>query len=156
MKDWSIVDGVIYGVGTNQGSHIRTVRQWRDFDLELEYKVENNSNGGVYLKGLAEIQVCSRRDHNSTSKGQDGAIFAQRAPDSLVSKPAGQWNQLRVVWKGRIVSVYLNDYMIHNQVQINKPTEGHIKGSLTGQGPIMLQALRGIVWYRNIKVRPAR
>ena len=156
MKNWHVKNGIISGVAPmKKGSHIYTKDKWRDFEIEMEYKVESNSNGGVYLKGLVEIQVASPLEFRDSPKAQDGAIFGQRGPQIFAANPVGEWNHFKAIWKGNTLTVYLNDYLIHNQIEITKPTRGRIPGNLTGDGPIMLQVLKGKVWYRNIKLRPA-
>lgn len=144
-------------------SHIRTIKEWKDFELELEYKARPRGDGGVYLRGRVEIQITGPENESNREQERagrivgDGAVVDNYKPRILASKPAGEWNRLRVRFVGDSLTAYLNDQLIHDNVRITKqcPYFG-LRGGVTDPGPIMLQIIQdqGGVLYRNIRIVP--
>lgn len=156
---WKIVDGVLVN-DTHQepGSHkahanIRTEREFEDFNLKLEFRVPEDGNSGVYLRGIYEIQVA-----NSFGKKNDphncGALYSRIMPTRNVSKAPGEWQTFDITLVDRHLTV------IHNGVKTidNQPVLGCTGGALWSDeskpGPIYLQGDHSDVSYRNMVLRP--
>src|SRR6185503_19447673 len=62
---WTVEDGALVnsppkrvaGQDHERTANLRTEREFEDFNLKLEVSVPEGSNGGVYLRGIYEIQV---------------------------------------------------------------------------------------------------
>ncbi len=133
---------------------IATVDEWKDFELMLEYKTVPGGNSGVYLRGRVEVQVLDSSQSEEPRLVDDGAIYNQFAPKVLAGNPIGEWNQLHVKYVEDILTVKLNDHVIHDEQRIVEPTEGALPGGVNEAGPLRLQGDHGKVWYRNIWLRP--
>jgi len=156
---WRVEDGLLRNVAVQEpGKHksfanIRTEREFEDFNIKLEFRVPEDGNSGVYLRGIYEVQVA-----NSFGKKNDphncGALYSRIMPAENVSKPPGEWQSFDITLVERHLTV------IHNGVKIvdNQPVLGCTGGALWSDefkpGPIYLQGDHTSVDYRNIVLRP--
>ena len=91
-----------------------------DFELEFEWKVSEGGNAGIFFRGTREYdyiywsapeyQILDDARHPDggnrlTSAAAGYALYA--APEGVV-KPAGEWNQARIVVDGARVEHWLN------------------------------------------------
>jgi hypothetical protein len=147
--DWPHVEGRPH---VNSGN-LRTEREFEDFNLQLEVNVPADSNSGIYLRGIYEVQVL-----DSFGKPLDphnmGAIYSRITPTVAAEKPPGQWQTLDITLVDRHVTVVLNGTRIID----NQPLLGCTGGALWSDefrpGPIYLQGDHGPVEYRQIVLRP--
>ena len=149
---WLIEDDTM----TNQdhANDIGTKCQFKDFDLQLEYKIAKNGNSGVYLRGRIEVQILDSHGKEKISSHDDGGIYDKFAPLVNASKPAGEWNQLETAYVGDRLTVKLNGQLVLDDQQITELTGGALPGGVNDPGPLMLQGDHGKISFRNIKVRP--
>jgi sugar phosphate isomerase/epimerase len=93
----------------------------KDFVLECEFKCSTETtNSGIFLRVPAvpvsddyiyhsiEIQV----DDSSTGIHHTGAAYDIEAPKVLASKPAGEWNHMRIEFDGPHLKVELNGKVV--------------------------------------------
>lgn len=169
---WEAQDGML--VRTGEGGDLMTDRDFADFELTLEWRVEAAGNSGVFYRAAEgeewiyhsapEMQVLDDAGHYD---GRDpltsaGANYGLHAAPRGVVHPAGEWNHARIVVRGAAVEHWLN----HEQVvsyQLGSPEwEALVAGSKFVEWPAYGRAARGHlglqdhgdpVWYRNVKVR---
>jgi hypothetical protein len=170
---WSVVDGTIARVG--DGGDLMTSEQYGDFELRLEWKLAQNGNSGImfhvtdagsqtYETG-PEFQILHNAGHKDgqlplTSAGSN---YAMHEPVKDVTRPVGEWNEVRLIVKGAHVEHWMNGVKLleyelwspdwDKRVAASKfakmPGYGRAK-----RGHIVLQNHGDPVWYRNIKVKP--
>ncbi len=180
ITGWKVEDGVLF-LAEKGGGHILTENEYGDFELELEWKISEKGNSGIqfhvkesddyccpFVVG-PEIQILDDSKHPDNAKGhaldnhKSGALYDLLPPTDLTAvKPAGQWNQARIVVnKGRGES-WLNgkkvldfplrgpewERMIANSKFAEHPDFGKFD-----RGSIVLQDHNNQVWFRNIRVR---
>jgi hypothetical protein len=119
---WQAVDGTLSRVG--QGGDIVTIEEYEDFELTLEWRVEEGGNSGIFFRAnednrfifmsAPEMQVLDdavHRDGRSplTSAGSNYGLHP--APRGIVH-PAGEWNHVRLVVEGPNVTQWLNGQLI--------------------------------------------
>lgn len=169
---WSVTDGILVA-----GNHdtLWTKDSYSDFVLDLEFKVEKESNSGVFLRSsdiknvlkALEIQVHESKDDSPI--GMVGAIYDSCPPSKSMAKPIGEWNHFTITCKGALVSLIFNGEEVLN-ADLDQWTEPHKNPDGTSnkfavalkdyarKGPIGLQGLHGKaqapVYYRNIKIKP--
>ena len=82
----------------------------RDFELRFEWRVAPGSQGGVfYLPGLFKYQLSDGASEVGTRANQRPAsLFAMAGPTNDFSRPAGQWNEARIVRRGAQIEHWLN------------------------------------------------
>lgn len=157
---FSVVNGVIINdpVQVEGAAHIsygnlRTEQEFNDFNLKLEVNVPANSNSGVYLRGMYEIQVV-----DSYGKELDphnmGAVYSRIKPVVSAERPAGSWQSLDITLCDRHITVILNGTRIIDNQPVYGPTGGAIISDVFAPGPIYLQGDHGKVMYRNIIITP--
>ena len=152
---WSVVDGVLMNrieAGKHFGN-LRTDREFEDFNLKLETRTQANSNSGIYLRGIYEIQVAETYGKPLDPHNM-GALYSRITPSVAAEKPIGEWQTFDITLVDRHVTVILNGQKIID----NQPVLGCTGGALTSDeskpGPLMLQGDHTNIDYRNIVIRP--
>ncbi len=89
----------------------------RDFVLECEFKCSTpTTNSGIFLR-VPEVPVSDdyiyhsieiQIDDTSTGIHHTGAAYDIEAPKVLASRPTGEWNHMRIEFKGMRLKVELN------------------------------------------------
>jgi hypothetical protein len=162
---WQIVDGELISASTGH-TWLRTTRQFRDFDLRLEYNMAEGGNSGVFIhapeRGRCsrigfEIQLVDdagrKPDIHSTT-----SIYEIQAPRRNTARPAGQWNRLRIYCKGPRIQVTLNGVLVNDMrtddsVLNRKGDALHKPAKRREVGFIGLQDHGGLIRFRSIRVR---
>ncbi|MEN8115413.1 MAG: DUF1080 domain-containing protein [Bacteroidota bacterium] len=154
---FKVVDGVM--INDPEGGHgfgnLRTVQEFGDFKLSLEVNVPANSNSGVYLRGMYEIQVLDSYGKELDSHNM-GGLYSRIAPLQAAEKPAGEWQTMEMILCKRHVTVVLNGKTIIDNQPAYGPTGGAIIADVFKPGPIYLQGDHGKVLYRNIVLTPIK
>jgi len=172
FKVWKVEDGAIAFAGPMDNEHreagyIWTEKQYGDFILELEFKIEKGSNSGIFFRtadlkepvqnGL-EIQIADsygRRD-GKLEKYDCGAFYDCQAPFRNMAKKAGQWNKVVLICKDQKIYVAMNGTCVVS-VDVNLwGTKNKYKKDIARMpryGHIGFQDHGCKVWYRNIKIR---
>ncbi|CDN31417.1 putative secreted glycosyl hydrolase [Mucinivorans hirudinis] len=124
---WTIEDGAIKinggGAGEAQsaeGGDIIFDRKFKNFELELEWKVAKGSNSGIFylaqeIEGkpiyisAPEYQILDNENHPDAKLGVNGnrqsaSLYDMVAAVPQNSKPFGEWNTTKIlVYKGTVV-----------------------------------------------------
>ena len=169
---WAFANGELVA-----GDHetLWTKESYGDFVLDLDFKVANESNSGIFLRAIdiknvlksIEIQVHDSAD--GSKYGMVAAIYDAMPPTKKMSKPVGEWNHFTITCKGPSLSVVFNGEEVINANLDNWPEKGKnpdgtpnkfpipLKDYSHQKGPIGLQGLHGKaqapVWYRNLKIK---
>jgi hypothetical protein len=148
---WSVVDGLM----TNEAgaNNLVSKQKFNNFKIQAEYKLEKNSNSGIYLRGRYELQVLDDFGKEAESHGHMG-IYSRVAPLVNVSKAPGEWQTMEAIIVGNKVTVTLNGKTVHNNVTLEGITGGALQANEALPGPIMLQGDHGKVWFRRVTVTP--
>lgn len=154
---WSFKDGVLMNrVAAKKlhGSNLVSVRHdFEDFNLKLEVNMPKDSNSGVYLRGIYEIQML-----DSYGKPVDchnlGALYGRVTPSVAAEKPADEWQTVDITLVDRHVTVILNGKKILDNAPVLGCTGGAMTADETKPGPIYLQGDHSDVSYRNMVLTP--
>jgi hypothetical protein len=161
---WGADNGLLY-VNGKGGGWLMTEKEYADFELRLEYKMPVHGNSGVAVRAPRqgdpayqgmEIQLLDDENWKNLRPTQyTGSIYNVVGPAKHLTKPAGQWNQMRIVAKGRKVTVELNGTTIvdANLDEYKDQTQKH-PGLLRQKGHLGLQSHDGRVEFRNLYVKP--
>ena len=164
--------------GTND--QLFTVWEHGDLELELEFLLTPRTNSGLYLQGRYEVQLFDSWGVASPGFADSGGIFQRwdpargagregfdgHAPRTNASRPAGEWQRLRIVFRAprfdaagakvanaRIVRVELNGILVQENVELTGPTRAAPYDDEKPLGPVMFQSNHGPVAFRAIRVR---
>lgn len=132
---WTIEDGAIKinGGGTGEaqssdGGDIIFDQKFKNFELELEWKVDKGSNSGIFYLAqeipgepiyisAPEYQILDNANHPDAKFGVDGNRQSASLYDMIPAvpqnaKPFGEWNKAKIiVYKGTVVH-YQNDEIV--------------------------------------------
>lgn len=172
---WAVEDGTLTRAAA--AGDLITEKQYRDFELALEWRISEGGNSGIMFRVTEgaeatyetgpEMQVLDDARHADghnrlTSAGSDYGLYA--APAGIV-KPAGEWNQVRILVRGHHVEHWLNGTKVVEYELESPDWEAKVAASKFRQWPgygrapkghIALQDHGDRVWYRNIKIRELR
>ncbi len=152
---WSVADGVLMN-RVEKGKHfgnLRTDREFEDFNLKLEVRTQENSNSGVYLRGIYEVQIAETYGRPVDSHNM-GALYSRITPAVAAEKPIGQWQTLDITLVKRHLTVVLNGKTIIDNQPVLGCTGGALWSDESKPGPIYLQGDHNNIDYRNIVLRP--
>jgi len=159
-KFWRVENGEI--VNDGEGPFLTTEKDFRDFELLLEYKTVAGADSGVYLKATPQVQIWDSTDASKFNVGADkgsGGLWNNspgangKDPLELADRPFGEWNQFRIRQIGSRTDVWLNEkHVVKNAIMENYWDPAR-KTPLFVSGPIQLQTHGGEIRWRNIFVR---
>jgi len=176
VKNWKVIDGILHnsGVGSDYEGDIITKKQYRDFELYLEWRVTPRSNSGVFIRakeGVAkkiyetapEYQLIDDKGRPGLDEAQyTGANYAMHKPVGAEVKPLDEWNVTRIIAKGSNVKHYLNgkkvvEYELWTEEWEQLKSRSKWKNTphygMAKKGHIGLQDHGGLTHFRNIKIR---
>jgi hypothetical protein len=165
MEVWGAEKGVIY-VSGGGGGWLLTDKEYGDYELRLEYKMSKRSNSGVALrtpfvgdpayKGM-EIQLIDDLNWKGLQNWQNtGAIYNVVPPKKIANKDIGEWNAMKIVAKGRKITVVNN-----GEVLVDADLDDYVKehaekhpGILREKGHVGFQSHDNRVEFKNIYLKP--
>jgi hypothetical protein len=157
LPHWQVKDGILTYDG--KGRSLQTTKDYGNFELLLDWKIEEKGDSGVYLRGNPQVQIWDS-DNTPGAWGLDkgsgsGGLWNNKKypnrPLKKADKPVGEWNTFRIIMKGDRATVYLNgekvvdDTPLENYWERDKP--------LPAKGPIELQHHGDRLWFRNIFIK---
>ena len=176
---WVVQDGLLtLNTGDSKDTHgqrdIISAGEWDQFELAWEWKISPGGNSGVKYLVLEdrdsaighEYQVIDDEKHPDAKVGpkrQTAAFYDVLAASNRPLKPAGEWNQSRVVVKGHTVEHWLNGTKVL-QYELDSPAvqaavdaskfKGIERFGKSHKAHVLFQDHGDAVWYRNVKIRP--
>lgn len=165
---WSVADGMIQCSGKG-GGWLGTDRDYDNFILRLDYKLQAGGNSGVYLRAPEkgwisrvgmEIQILDDLDARYAKLDfyqYCGSIYHVVPPKMRAVKPAGQWNQMEIRADGRNIVVVLNgkkivDADLDHALKDAATAKEH-PGLTRSTGRIGLQCHSDPVVFRNLRLK---
>jgi hypothetical protein len=176
-SNWTVEDTVIALKNRSDrqehnDNYLWTARQYGDFVLDLEFKIVQGTNSGVFLRtsnpkdpvqaGI-EIQVASAAPGRPLGKGGVGGIYDLVAPTVNALKP-DDWNHYTITCRGPRITVVLNGQQV-SEANLDQWTEARKSPDGTPNkfdrplrdfartGYVGLQDHGTPVWYRNIRIK---
>ena len=160
FEHWSVKDGVIQ-MDSKGGVSLQTAKDYGNFELYVDWKIEKNGDSGLYLRGQPQVQIWDSEntpgargeDKNSGSGGlwNNPAGDKAKIPLKKADKPVGEWNTFHITMVGEEVTVELNGTLV---VDKGKLANYFDKGKpLPATGPIELQFHGDPLWFKNIYIK---
>ncbi len=169
---WQVVDGALTRVG--QGVDLITRQMYGSFELALEWMIAPKGNSGILYRVTEaetntywtgpEYQVLDDAGQSSglTRAIAAAAVYALYPAREGLTRPAGEWNEARILVKGNEVQHWLNgtlaaEYVLgsvdfNERVAKSKFSEWPAFGK-AATGHIALQNHGDRVAYRSIKIK---
>jgi hypothetical protein len=147
--NWEVVDGQIQ-VSEGTVGLLRTSAQFDDFDLQLEFKADQSTNSGIFIKtsplptdpavDCIELNIAGRAISQFPTGSLVGRVAANQEFD------VSDWTKVRVISSAHRIQAWINDLQTCDYAE---PAERRL-----GRGYVGLQYNSGKVAFRNIKIRP--
>ena len=145
-EHWSVVDGVLTFDG--KGDSLVSGRDYGDFELYLDWKIEPGGDSGIYLRGSPQVQIW---DNPIGSGGLYNNQANPSEPLVVADNPPGQWNTFHITMIGQRVSVELNGKLVVDDTVLENYWQRD--RAIFDSGPIELQNHHSRLWFRNIFIR---
>ena len=171
---WKAVDGTLRVTKDGEGGDIVTLDQYTNFEFAYDWLASEGANSGVMYHCTEdhdypwqtgpEMQVLDNQRHQDGKNPltSAGSLYAVRAINLDVVRPAGQWNHAKIVCKGTRIEHWLNGFKV---VDIDTASDDFKKAKDASKwkdapdyatrptGFIALQDHGDEVWFRDLKVR---
>jgi hypothetical protein len=175
---WKVADGTLYlDASTKEGrGDLITAGEYENYEFSYDWKIAPNGNSGllfnvvedpkysaVYVTG-PEMQVLDNNGHPDAKihKHRAGDLYDLIACSEETVKPAGEWNEARIVsnkgkyefWLNgkKVVTFTMHDAAWDEMIAASKfksmPDFGKAK-----KGHFALQDHGDQVWFRNLKIK---
>src|SRR5438094_5423258 len=170
---WRIADGTI--AKDMPVADIVSRDEFGDFELELDWKIGEAGNSGIFYRGTEEYdhiywsapeyQLLDdvKASDNKTRLTCAGAAYALYPSPAGHLKPVGQFNATRIVARGAHVEHWLNNFKLLEYELWSPDWEAKVKASKFAVYPNFGRAKRGHVAlqgdhegtlaFRNIRIR---
>jgi len=153
------------------GGDIWTKERYGNFTLELDFKVPEGGNSGVFVRTgsienwintAIEIQIHATTD--GTKHGQCGAVYDCLSPSKTAVKKPGEWNHYIITCLDNKIYVNLNGEDIID-MDLDLWTEPHKNPQGTKnkfpipykdmprEGHLGLQYHGNPIWFKNLKIK---
>jgi len=145
---------------TRYGAYLTTERKYKDFVLDLEFKINKGGNSGVFLRvgnpkdhvaSGFEIQILDTHGLKNPGNHDCGGVIGAAAPSKNMAKPAGEWNRYVITCQGTRLKVEMNGEQIIDLDLAKSPLKGRPL-----EGYIGFQDEGLPVWYRNVRIKEPR
>lgn len=175
---WKYENGMLTA---NADKSIWTKEHYENFVLDLEFKLDNNTNSGVviyctdkeqWIPNSIEIQISDDHHPDWQSYPENwrcGSIYGHKgANEQMVVKKPGEWNHMIVMAKGQKIDIVLNgkhivsadlaDWISGTTNPDGTPIPEWLPtpfSKMPTKGFIGLQGKHGVsnIWFRNIKIK---
>jgi hypothetical protein len=153
-EHWHAVDGEL--VFDGKGENLCTGKDYKDFEMLVDWKIPPKGDSGIYLRGSPQVQIWEANSpgHFTPFDGSGGLYNNEKGPQhpsTAADKPVGEWNHFRIVMVGEKVHVFLNGELVVNNVTLENFWERD--KPIYRTGAIELQNHFGPLWFKNIYVR---
>ena len=174
VDGWKIEAGALKTIVGGDQCDIITNDKFKDFELELEWRVSPGGNSGIFYRvtedypavwqSAPEMQILDDSLHpdGQNAKTSAGSLYGLIAPTNKILMPVGEYNNTKIIARGNHIEHWLNgvkilEYEFGSDELKSLIAESKFKdfsgfGSAS-EGHIALQHHGEEVWYRNIRIR---
>ena len=155
-EGWIVKDGVLSFTG--KGDNIATVKQYGDFEMLVDWKLDKDGkdgDAGVYLRGTPQVQMWDISRTNVGAQVGSGGLYNNKTHESkpmkVADNPLGEWNTMKIKMVGEKVTVHLNGELVVDNVTLENYWDRN--QSIFPVEQIELQAHGTLVYYRDIYLK---
>lgn len=150
---WYVSQGELHFSG--KGQNLCTIKDYQDFELFVDWKIEKMGDAGIYLRGSPQVQIWDIANTKVGAQVGSGGLYNNQKnpskPSQVADRPIGDWNQFYIRMQGERVSVWLNGEQVVDQVLLENFWDRKIP--IFEKDAIELQAHGDHIVYRDIYVK---
>jgi hypothetical protein len=146
---WKVIDGVL--VFDGKGHSLCTARDYADFEMFVDWKIEEKGDSGIYLRGSPQVQVWDPAQWPEGSGGLYNNKIGPAKPLVRADRPIGEWNSFYIKMIDERVTVHLNGALVVDNVVLENYWERDKPIYRAGQ--IELQSHSTPLSFKNIYIR---
>lgn len=163
----SVLGGGEELVSYDKGPNLYSEAKFADCIVDFEFMVASNSNSGIKLMNIYEIQILDSFGKDSLTSSDCGAVYKESAPKVNATRPPGEWQRMVIEFKAprfdgqgkktanaKFVRVTLNGQVIQEDFEIPHGTNVARNAPELPEATLFLQGDHGPVAFRNIYVTP--
>ena len=150
LPHWTAAEGGVLHYDGKANS-LQTAKDYRDFELRVDYKIGPHGDSGIYLRGCPQVQIWDPADHPEGSGGLYNNQKHASKPLKCADRPAGEWNRLQIIMRGDRVTVWLNNELVTDYVVMENYWDR--TQPIPASGPIELQHNGNPLEFRNIFIK---
>lgn len=148
-KHWKVVEGAL--VFNGQGHSLCTLRDFGDFEMFVDWKIQEKGDSGIYLRGSPQVQIWDLTQSPDGSGGLYNNKINPSKPLVRADRPVGEWNTFHIKMTGERVTVHLNGIIVADNVVMENYWER--EKPIYPAGQIELQAHSTPLTFKNIYIR---
>ncbi len=143
---WRVDQGEL--VYDGKGNSLCTLKDYGDFEMWVDWKILPKGDSGIYLRGSPQVQIWEN------PVGSGGLYNNQKHPSKplrVADHPIGEWNTFFIRMVGEQVTVYLNGWLVTDNVVMENYWQRDLPIYPTGQ--LELQHHGNELRFRNVYVK---
>jgi HEAT repeat protein len=148
-RHWQVIEGTL--VFDGQGHNLCTDKDYADFELFVDWKIESEGDSGIYLRGSPQVQIWDPAQHPEGSGGLYNNKVGPSAPLRPADHPVGEWNTFYIRMVGERLTCYLNSVLVVDDIVMENYWERD--KSIYSSGQIELQSHSTPLYFKNIYIR---
>lgn len=184
-SSWKVADGALYletkinDEGRSfapDGGDIITANEYENFEFEMEWKISNCGNSGIFFSVVEspdydeawltapEMQILDNTCHPDARfpTHRAGDLYDMIECESVTVRPAGNWNQVRIIKNNGKVEQWLNGQKVVEYEMYTEEWDAMVAKSKfkdlpafakSKKGKIALQDHGDGIWFKNLKIR---
>ncbi len=146
---WKVIEGVL--VFDGRGHSLCTDKDYADFEIFVDWKIEEKGDSGIYLRGSPQVQIWDAAQWPEGSGGLYNNKIGPSKPLVPADRPVGEWNSFYIKMVGDRATVYLNGRLVVDNTVLENYWERDKPIFRTGQ--IELQSHSTPLSFKNIYIR---
>jgi len=159
---WKVEDGTIHCLGGKGGVSLQSKKDYANFRLLVDWKIEPKGDSGLYLRGQPQVQIWEsstldpKKFAADVNKGSGGlwnnpSDAPGKIPTKNADKPTGEWNTFDITVIGDEVTVKLNGEVVVNKGKLVNYWDKGKPAPKTG--PVELQFHGDPLWFKNVSIQ---
>lgn len=153
-NQWIVKDGIL--TSPHSGSNLISEQKFTDFKLHVEFRYQEGSNSGVYLRGRHEVQIMDSPKGTRPNSHYFGGVYGFLTPSEIAALAPGEWQSYDITLIGRKVTIVTNGKTVISNQEIPGITGGALDSNEGEPGPIYIQGDHGPIEFRKIVITPAQ
>jgi hypothetical protein len=151
VMKWTVQDGILRNAPPT--TDIISEQKFWNFKLHVDFRIVQNSNSGIGLRGRYEIQVLEDYGKPPNTHGA-AALYSRVAPSVNASKPAGEWQSYDIRLVGRQLTVVHNGAKVLDKVEVEGLTAIANNADEGEPGPFIVQGDHSYIEIKSFVVTP--